>query len=146
MLIKKEGSFQFLKTQNWFASLDFLLPMSVGLEWNMQMERKWVEFGKLHGKSIWNRKINNVILTLCIWSCRNETNRAWKGKNFLFFACFCWTKRKQWIITFLLDAAPNWSIKIWRVKTYSQNELNPNIPKKNQITDIKNHYKPNSLL
>ena len=76
MLIKKEGSFQFLKTQNWFAILDFLFPMSVGLERNMQMERKWAEFGKLHRKSIRNTKIYNVMLTLCIWSCRNETNRA----------------------------------------------------------------------
>ena len=48
--------------------------MSVGLEQNMQMDRK----------SIRNKKINNVMLTLCIWSSRNETNKAWKREEFPF--------------------------------------------------------------
>ena len=48
------------------------------------MERKWAEFGKLHRKSIRNRKINNVMQNLCIRNCRNETNKAWKGEEFPF--------------------------------------------------------------
>ena len=47
--------------------------MSIGLEQNMQMDRK----------SIRNKKIN-VMLTLCIWSSRNETNKAWKREEFPF--------------------------------------------------------------
>ena len=78
-LIKKEGSFQFLKRQNWFAILDFL-------ERNMQMERKWAEFGKLHRKSIRNRKIDNIKQNLCTQNCRNETNKVWKGEEFLFLS------------------------------------------------------------
>ena len=83
-LIKEKDSFQFLKRQNWFAILDFLFPMSVVLKRKTHMERKWTKFGKLHRFSIRNRKINNAILTLCVWSCRNETNRERTGEEFPF--------------------------------------------------------------
>ena len=82
-LIKEKDSFQFLKRQNWLAILDFLFPMSVVSKRKTQMERKWTKFGKLH-RFIWNRKINNAILTLCVWSCRNETNRERTGEEFPF--------------------------------------------------------------
>ena len=81
-LIKEKGSFQFLKRQNWFAIFDFLFPMSVVLKRKTRMERKWAKFGKLHKFSIRNSKINKAILTLCVWSCRNETDRERTGKSF----------------------------------------------------------------
>ena len=83
-LIKEKGAFQFLKRQNWFVILDFLFLLSIVLKRKTQMEWKWTKFGKLHRFSIRNSKINNAILTLCVWSCRNETNRERRGEEFPF--------------------------------------------------------------
>ena len=81
-MIKEKGSFRFLKRQNWFAIFDVLFPMSVVLKQKTQMEPKWAKFGKLHRFSIRNSKINKAILTLCVWSCKNEMDRERTGEEF----------------------------------------------------------------
>ena len=80
------------------------------------MERKWAEFGKLHRKSIRNRKIDNVKQNLCIQNCRNETNKVWKGEEFPF------------LLPIFVERMETEDDNFF-VEVQHQNKLNPNIPK-----------------
>ena len=92
---KKEGSFQFLKRQNWFAILDF---------WKGTC--KWKESG-LNLVNYTERVSETGKLTTLSRTCvygiaETKQTKYEKGKSFLFFCPFFLNEWKQRMITFLL--------------------------------------------